>query len=149
MLQLAKCMAKRGIDDATLSRRLGTANSTVFQWRTQKYEPRSSYIPQLCKELKCTPYELLDFDPERLPTIKQAVAQELLEAVTMEGEWDSETLHKMATSIRNARGGKVSQMETWMRRMAEAVYKVEIVNKLKAERIKPTETSVQLKLLDL
>jgi transcriptional regulator with XRE-family HTH domain len=146
MVKLAKLMETKEITDAELARRIGCGQSTVFHWRTGAYLPRADYVKKICETLDYSADDLLGVERAKTDRLNRGLALELFQAVTKRGKYDSEMLHQMATQMRKARGGKITEMELWFREMAEALYLIEITQK---KQTSTNQNTYQLQLLDI
>ena len=144
-MKLAELMKDRGLSDGDLAKKLKCANSTVFQWRTGIYLPRAEYLIPLCEILQCSADDLLGIDVEKATRLNRAQSVDLWQAVTRRGDWDSQTIHQMASALRRKRG-KLTEFEKWLRDMAEAVYRIELT--LKTKSSVTMMSSVQLSIFD-
>ena len=140
--KLAELMDEKGFSDKQIASALGCAVTTVVSWRVGTYLPRADYVVKLCRILNCNADELLGTDLEQPVRVNKALAVDLNQAVTMKGKFSSDDIHSMASVIKRVCGGKLTQFEIWLREIAEALYKIEIMQKPKLELIEV----VQLKL---
>lgn len=144
MTRLAELMREKGFTDKALAKKLNCAPSTVFQWRTGVYLPRIENLRPLCQALKCSADDLLGIEVEKPTRLTRAESVELYKAITMGGVYNSQMLHAMATKIRRGTG-KTTDMERWLRELAEAVYKVELM-KAGHDVRKALDEAVQLQM---
>lgn len=137
-------MDERGLTCADLARAIGCAESTILQWTRGVYLPRIDYLIPLCRALDCSADELLGLDFKAPINLNRALSKELYQSITKKGKYNSTIIHQMATGIRRAKG-KLTEFECWLRDIAEAVYKVEIMIKPKTIDF---EVIVQLNIFD-
>ena len=144
-MNLTEILKDRGMTDAELARQLRCVQSTVYHWKAGTYMPRLEYVKKICEILSCSADDLFGIQVEKPTRLNRALSVSLYQAVTKGGQYDSQYIHQIASRVRIAKGGKLTETERWFRQMAEAVYQVEILLKPKKQDAK-SDNSYQLRL---
>jgi DNA-binding XRE family transcriptional regulator len=141
MQPLARIMDLRSINDADLARAVGCNKSSINAWKSGRQEPRSNAVISLARVLKVSSDELFGFTPPLFGTTLAVRYRELHRSISKHGEYDSHTLHLWAAAFDRDREGRFRKLSLWLRDVAEAVYKIELLAKPEV----PTD-HVQLRL---
>lgn len=131
MKKLAELMREKNLTDSDLAKALGCQQSTIFQWKAGGFSPKANRIEPLCKLLDCTPNDLLGWGLKESTNISYAKREELLQAVTKNGEYDSQAIHHIASKFQRLSNGKITGFEKWLRGIAEVLYRIELTSKPK------------------
>lgn len=129
MRKLQDIMRDRGLTDQELASRIMSSQSTVYQWRQGTFLPRGRELIKLCETLQCSADDMLGISIERPATLNKALAVGLLKAITKNGEYTADTIHQIATTWRAMKGNRLTAFETWLRGIAEEVYRIELSTK--------------------
>lgn len=125
-MKLAELMRDKGISDAELAKQMGCMQSTVFQWKGGGFSPKANKVVKLCTLLQCSADELLGIATYSTP-LRTYQGQRLYNAITDKGAFDSNSIHQLASQFRQF-AGKTTSLETWLRKIAEALYDIELVS---------------------
>lgn len=143
-MKLADLMRDRGLKDWELAQALDCKRSTVYQWRTGKFMPSAGYLKPLCELLQCSADDLLGIEIGTPAKINRALSRDLYKTITKNGEYNSSSIHLIASKMRAASGGKITNFECWLRDVAEVVYRIELTEKAKKAKQPPAN---QLRLI--
>lgn len=129
MEKLAELMREKNLTDSDVAKALGCQQSTIFQWKAGGFSPKANRLIPLCKLLDCTPNDLLGFGLKKSTNINYAKREELMQAVTKNGQYDSSAIHTIASKVQRMAGGKITGFELWLRSIAEVIYRIELTQK--------------------
>lgn len=124
-MTIRNLLRDRNLSHSDVAKHLGCAQSTVFQWVNTRFCPRADHLKELCELLECSADELLGL-PQRGKSLPEVQANRLYRAVTQEGKLDADMIHQFATAL-HRRAGKTTELEIWMRQVAEVLYDIALV----------------------
>lgn len=144
-MDLQALAASRGLTIHDLAEKMDCAKSTIYHWNKGVYSPNTESILKLCSVLGLTPNELLGVEDHKYSRPVFSRLKELLKAVTKNGRYNSDNLHGTANKIHRS-SNKTTELERWIREIAEALYKFELFQTASDAYQEITDEIVQLSM---